>query len=33
MQPTQGEAMTDVLTGRKTIALVAHDNCKADLVE
>ena len=25
--------MTDVLTGRKTIALVAHDNCKTDLVE
>jgi methylglyoxal synthase len=25
--------MTDVLTGRKTIALVAHDNRKADLVE
>ena len=25
--------MTDVLTGRMTIALVAHDNCKADLVE
>lgn len=25
--------MTDVLTGRKTIALVAHDHCKADLVE
>lgn len=25
--------MTDVLTGRKTVALVAHDNCKADLVE
>lgn len=25
--------MHDVLTGRKTIALVAHDNCKADLVE
>jgi methylglyoxal synthase len=26
-------AMQEVLTGRKTIALVAHDNCKADLVE
>ena len=25
--------MQEVLTGRKTIALVAHDNCKADLVE
>jgi len=25
--------MHEVLTGRKTIALVAHDNCKADLVE
>jgi methylglyoxal synthase len=25
--------MHEVLTGRKTIALVAHDNCKADLIE
>jgi methylglyoxal synthase len=25
--------MQELMTGRKTIALVAHDNCKADLVE
>ena len=25
--------MQDVLTERKTVALVAHDNCKVDLVE
>ena len=25
--------MSDLLSPRKTIALVAHDNCKADLVE
>jgi methylglyoxal synthase len=31
--PEEWNEMRELLTGHKTIALIAHDNCKADLIE